>query len=305
MPNARHLSLDELAPAVDLAGHWLYEQRSWHRYRVPGHHLILVIAGRLDAITPDGRFSASPGDLVSFRPTARNEYGADGALEYFQIHLFFAPPPRHQLTPVLDEVGALPVRLSLGQRLGPMRKLFETVCRHLPRPGAAHRLRVRAACHEILALAAEAAAAAPPVSGDAPDAWQRARRQLESTLAADVRVAALARAMGLSADRFIRGFTRRFGITPKRLRTEARLRLAAQRLRAGDEPIKAIARGLGFADATAFGRLFRRHFGVLPSELRASGDAPDTSPPEPGGLARNRHLVQPDESPDFADRFRV
>ncbi len=300
---ARYLAWDEIAPEVDHASYWEFPNGVWHTYRLPGHHLLLPTLGRIDAVTTAGRLSADVGDLICFRPAARNEYGSRKQLSYYQIHLYFAPAPRHVLTPWLGEAGALPATVALGARQARARELFEAVVLVLDRADVASRLRVRAAINELLALIAEATLGAQTRSIEPLDAWQRARLRLEGDLGRTVRVADLARDQRLSADHFIRAFRSRFGVSPQRMRTHARMRAAARRLRTGDEPVKAVARAVGIADATAFARLFRRYFGITPTELRAGATAAIIADPAYNGVIPNRHVVPPETAPDWEKRF--
>src|SRR5437867_675869 len=101
---SRYLALDELNPSVEMASHCRLGP-AWYRYRVPGHHLVLLIDGTISASTPHGKFAARGGDLVCFRPAQLNEYGQRAPVVLYEAMVTFAPPPRHQLTPWIDGVG--------------------------------------------------------------------------------------------------------------------------------------------------------------------------------------------------------
>jgi AraC-like DNA-binding protein len=249
--------------------------------------------------------AAKAHDLVYFRPAELNEYGNCGPTLFYQAHVNFAPPPHDRLTPWLDEKGPLPALLPLGAAFEEMRRIFETLCLEIARPGAAHRLRVRAAVFEILALAADVLAR-KPAGAARLDPWQRARLRLESELAADLKISRLAREAGLGVDHFIRGFKKRFGVTPKACRLNAKLREAARLLRGTDRPVKAVAYELGFGDAKAFARLFRSRLGVAPSDLQSAGALRPTKE-LPAGKALypvNQHLIPPEAGADWFERWR-
>ncbi len=303
--SARYLQIDEIAPVVEVAGCFQLQDRDF-TYRIPGHHLILIESGEIEARTPGGALCARPHDLLCFRPAERNEYSPRGSTLTYQAQILFHPPPLHQLTPWLDGIGPLPCQLALGAAFEPMRRVFEALCLELNRSGAASRLRVRAAVHEMLALVAEAAS-----DGRSPaphlDPWQRVRMRLHLDISKDISIAQLARQMGLTADHFIRRFRQRFGMSPKAYHTQARMLAAVRLLREGDKPVKAIAHRLGFSDANAFTRVFKRHVGVLPSELRsgASQPVPDASTLHGKLFALNQPIFPPHAGPDWAQRWRI
>lgn len=78
----------------------------------------------------------------------------------------------------------------------------------------------------------------------------------------------LAEAVHMSRPRFADHFRRILGTPPMEYLVRWRIRLAVQRLRDTDEPVKAIAVSLGFKSSSAFGRAFRRHEGMTPKESR-------------------------------------
>jgi AraC-like DNA-binding protein len=305
------LPWEDIRPIVELAGYYAFEQAdTTHHYRNPAHHLILVNNGRVDYDAPDGQSSAQSGDLICFRPAERNRYIARAPTSFYQAVIEFAPPPRHRATPVWDDVGPLPIKISLGDQLPAMRRQFETLCIELPRVGSAHQMRVRAAVFEILAIIAMQARSGRTEIVVHDDPWLRTRLALEMQLANEVRVDRLAREMGLSVNHFIRKFSGHFGVTPKAYHTRLRLREGARMLRQGDRSVKAIAFALGFSDSKAFARRFRHHFGVNPSDVRT--DPPDDARSESTHAAPiqndllynvNHHVLPPDAGVDYLHRY--
>ncbi len=53
-----HLAMNELKPALHLAGCCQYRRDVWFQYRVPSHHFILIESGRIEAKTQEGVFQA-------------------------------------------------------------------------------------------------------------------------------------------------------------------------------------------------------------------------------------------------------
>lgn len=279
---------------MDLAGCWRFATDQRFEYRLPSHQLLLLEAGRMEIRTPESRITARAGDLICFRPTELNTDDIHGPSLFYQAHMEFAPPPRHRLTPWLNEIGPLPLKVSLGDAFASARHAFETLCIEIGRPGAAHQLRIRAAVLEILAIVVDVMT--PRVRAAIRlDDWQRMRLRLDSELTGHVKVKDLARQMGMSPDHFIRQFKHRFGVSPKNYHTHARMREAVRLLRSGDQPIKTIAYGLGYANPRSFKCSFRRHLGVVPSDLRTMKPTrPAKSPAKRLNLfSVNEHLLPP------------
>lgn len=82
-------------------------------------------------------------------------------------------------------------------------------------------------------------------------------------------LADLAREAGMSRSRFAEHFREATGVPPLEYLMRWRVRLAVQRLRDTDEPVKVVAARLGFSSANAFSNTFRRIEGIPPQESRA------------------------------------
>ncbi len=83
------------------------------------------------------------------------------------------------------------------------------------------------------------------------------------------RVADVARGAGLGQSRFHELFRATHGKTPKQFRLEKLLGEAVDRLLNSRDPVSQIAYSLGYENASSFNRLFKRRFGVTPSEFRS------------------------------------
>ncbi|HSZ51983.1 MAG TPA: helix-turn-helix transcriptional regulator [Caulobacteraceae bacterium] len=93
-------------------------------------------------------------------------------------------------------------------------------------------------------------------------------RIIDAASADPLTVEGLAAAVGLGRQRFALAFRRTVGVTPYNYVLRRRLEAAAERLRAGPEPVLAVALDVGFGDLSEFTRRFRRHFGVSPGAWR-------------------------------------
>ena len=128
---------------------------------------------------------------------------------------------------------------------------------------------------EVLAL--DMARAAFAVDGElasrAPTTREEAKaaeavRIIDGAFADPLTVAGLAAAVGLGRQRFAVAFRRTVGVTPYNYVLRRRLEAAAERLRAGTDPVLCVALDVGFGDLSEFTRRFRRHFGVSPGAWR-------------------------------------
>ena len=290
------LSLEEVRPGVELAGCYHYRREESFDYRMPVHHLMLVLHGEVAVRTLEKAFTARAGDLVCIRPAEENHYTVSADTFFFQATVEFAPPPLHRLTPFLPGYGLLPLRQPLGANLHEARKCFEKLCLEITHAGSAPRLRQQAAICDLLAIVAMAAGADESSVEQQPDPWLRARQRIEAALTKPFCMPELTAELGVSTTYFIREFRRRFDITPKACHTQARLREAVRRLRDGEESIKAVALSLGFSDPKSFTRRFQHHYGFNPSAL-AQGQAPSgadkTLKANRGLFPMNEHLVPP------------
>jgi AraC-like DNA-binding protein len=97
----------------------------------------------------------------------------------------------------------------------------------------------------------------------------RARDYLDSCFAEKLTVEQVARAACLSPYHFHRTFKRAFGETPMRWLQARRLRAAARLLARTDRPVTAVCLDVGFDSLGTFSWLFRKRFGLAPSDFRA------------------------------------
>jgi AraC-like DNA-binding protein len=86
----------------------------------------------------------------------------------------------------------------------------------------------------------------------------------------------LARRVGVSRTALADRFVQRLGEPPMHYLARWRLQVGAQLLRTTNEPLKAIAEQVGYESEAAFGRAFRRLFGLPPAgwRRRSRGSTP-------------------------------
>ena len=110
---------------------------------------------------------------------------------------------------------------------------------------------------------------APDTSAGAADAVVRARAYIEEAYAANVSLADLADAAGVSRYHLIRVFSDETGLTPHRYLQAVRANRARDFLAAGVDPAEAAARA-GFSDQAHMGRVYKSFYGITPGRYRAA-----------------------------------
>ncbi len=95
---------------------------------------------------------------------------------------------------------------------------------------------------------------------------------VETNLAGDLRVDALAQVAGLSRAHFVRRFAVEVGMPPSDHVFARRMDRVERLLMASEMKIAEIARATGFADANYLAKAFRRHCGLSPVEFRSLRD---------------------------------
>ncbi|TWT63688.1 AraC family transcriptional regulator [Rubinisphaera italica] len=110
----------------------------------------------------------------------------------------------------------------------------------------------------------------PTEPQEIPVSFANALTEFESSLAAEVTPAWLAKKSKLSSQRVARLTKKLFGLTPSQLITKTRIAAASRILKETDKSIKEVATACGFTDHSAFSRTFRAATGVSPSVFRQS-----------------------------------
>jgi signal transduction histidine kinase/DNA-binding response OmpR family regulator len=105
-------------------------------------------------------------------------------------------------------------------------------------------------------------------------ALELASAALENSPDQSTTVETLASELAISRVHLYRRSKKLFGVAPSELLVRARLELAAERLRAGEERVGEVASAVGFRSQSHFSKRFSSYFGVAPSRF-AEEDAAD------------------------------
>lgn len=108
-----------------------------------------------------------------------------------------------------------------------------------------------------------------PSSGNESAAVRKARHYLDEHLDERVGLSDVANAANLPVFRLYRAFERETGMTPHSYQRQARIRVALQLLRSGED-LAIIAAHTGFADQAHFTRHFKSRMGISPGAYRAA-----------------------------------
>src|SRR5438132_13190852 len=106
---------------------------------------------------------------------------------------------------------------------------------------------------------------------DAGDLVEAAKRTIASNLDRNVTLRELSTAIRCSPWRLCRAFRRATGQTLTSYRHALRVQAAVEQLRAGRSDLTELALELGYSSHSHFTHVFRRHLGIKPSQVRASG----------------------------------
>jgi AraC family transcriptional regulator len=150
--------------------------------------------------------------------------------------------------------GMRPDAVSVGWR----------IASELSRPDDVTPIALEGLALELLAIASRSGAAPEPHS-----AWlTRATELVDEQYARPLALSALAAEVGIHPVHLARGFRARHGRSVGGYLREVRVRRAAERLAASNEPIADIALAVGFADQSHMNRWFVRLIGTTPGAYR-------------------------------------
>lgn len=122
--------------------------------------------------------------------------------------------------------------------------------------------------HSIGREAEKVPAAKPGTRDELLRRVSRGRDFIESSLSAPVALEEIARAACLSPYHFHRLFRQIFGERPHQYVVRRRLERAAEMLRGSDMPVTRVCLDTGFESPGSFSTLFRRRYGMAPSQWR-------------------------------------
>ena len=95
------------------------------------------------------------------------------------------------------------------------------------------------------------------------------KKMIEQSPGQNLTIASLSRIAGLSESHFIRLFGDTYGVSPRKMLSNQRMKLASEMLIKGFDVTEASA-SVGYSSLPTFCRRFKQEFGITPKEFRRS-----------------------------------
>jgi AraC-like DNA-binding protein len=216
------------------------------------------------------RRAVTAGDMLVLFPDVPHRYGPVRGGQWDEFYIVFSGPAfdlwrqRGVISPARPVVPVQPLGVWYErwralvdgcESLGPSAKTAR-VCRLL----------------ELLALAAGSDASSGLANAE-PRWLTAAKARLAADLSADVDLAEVSDAVGLSYENFRKRFAAETGTSPGLYRSRIKIATACELLTTTAMPLKQIAEALGFGDEFHFSHRFKQVRGVSPSRYRAGARA--------------------------------
>jgi len=230
-----------------LAGGQMDYETEGHFYTIPVDHLHITWAGEIHGsphrMIPPCQLHWISYDLEHFTPRDLHPFQATGRRLY---------PGGQILIPLIESIRAECRR--------PRRDTREAIEAYL------QILTIQV----IRILESEGATGVAPQE---PLPLRQALALIEKEDLAELRIATIAEATGISRTHLHQLFVRHLGISPKSYLQERRLKKAAEAVSSSDTAMTDIAFALGFASSQHFASAFKKRFGLTPTRFREERQA--------------------------------
>lgn len=257
----------DLFYSVVRAGHLRagFEHRI-QRETYPGHELILCLSGRGWAQVAGKKHEVTPGDLLWVNCHHPHAYGAQPKDPWELYWVRVEGRPLDRVSQLLETRGQ-PVIKGLDSPAAA--REFERSFRHMSGSRPSDAAHVNAAVTALIALAFEARLSDPGViRPELPMPVQKALEKMRLYFHQPIRVAELAQLAGMSESHFSRQFKASIGTSPIDWLRRERINQAKHRLIESDDPVKEIARQVGYSDQFFFSKDFKKMTKLTPTQFR-------------------------------------
>lgn len=257
----------DLFYSVVRAGHLIAgPEHRIQRETYPGHELILCLKGHGWIQVAGKRHEVGPDQLVWVNCHHPHTYGAV-AKDPWEVYWVRVEGRSMDRLSQLLEVRSLPViaGFDVPGAVTEFQRCFQFLEGNRP-CDAAH---VNAAVAAIIAMAFDARLSDPDlIRPDLPMPVQKAMEKMRLYFHQPIRVVELAQIAGMSESHFSRQFKAAIGTSPIDWLRRERINQAKRRLIESDDPVKEIARQVGYADQFFFSKDFKRMTKLTPTQFR-------------------------------------
>jgi AraC family transcriptional regulator, arabinose operon regulatory protein len=238
----------------------------------PGHELIYCYSGRGWARLGGKVFEVHAGEMLWVNCHHPHSYGSHPD-QPWQVDWVRVEGPGIERIWTQLRVGAQPVLRSIPSE--PCRRHFADIFLHMQRNGLGPAAWIHAGVCSLIALLADSRQANPvgPLD-DLPAAIERTLQHLRLYYHKGIRVSDLATMAGMSPSHFTRTFRAAIGSAPIDWLRHYRINQARRRLLESKDPVKEVARQVGYSDQFYFSKDFKRYTGLAPSAYREAESGP-------------------------------
>lgn len=236
------------------------------RETYPGHELILCLKGQGWVQIAGRRHEVAPGDLVWVNCHHPHAYGAHPQDPWELYWVRIEGRSLDRLAELL-EARSMPVLsgFDVTKAAGHFERSFQFLEGNRPCDAA----NVNAAIAAIISKAFDARLSDPDlIRPDLPMPVQKALEKMRLYFHKPIRVVELAQLAGMSESHFSRQFKSAIGTSPIDWLRRERINQAKRRLIESDDPVKEIARQVGYADQFFFSKDFKRMTKLTPTQFR-------------------------------------
>lgn len=238
--------------------------RTTRFYRPDGRvdcHFLLVTSGSLIAEIDGKEYHLKVGDGLFYRPNDTQCYTVSvDENQPYEEH-FYA----HFCGTVADEVlkkAGFDRSMPIFNTTGEVKRIFEALIRCYRR---GDEMTAIGNLLRLVALLSPKSLANPNVGSKL---ILSEAEFISSHYSEEIDLDKCAERCGFSRSRFTHLFTEVVGISPYRYQQKFRLEQACELLRSTSLPVSEVAENVGFQDALYFSRLFKKRFGMSPSDMR-------------------------------------
>lgn len=248
-----------------------YEHRI-QRETYPGHEFILCLAGHGWVQVAGKRHQVGPDELLWVNCHHPHAYGASSKQPWELYWIRVEGRPLDRVASLL-EIRSQPVIRNFNTRAASLE--FERIFHHMVGTRPSEAALVNAAVTAIIALAFEARLSdTDEIRPELPMPVQKALEKMRLYFHTAIRVADLATLSGMSESHFSRLFKSCIGTSPIDWLRRERINQAKHRLIESEDPIKEIARQVGYSDQFFFSKDFKKMTLLTPTQFRVQEKQP-------------------------------